>query len=129
MNIYTDIHDIKEEPLEKGQYYIYVLENTPQGTIKIGRSSNIKVRCNSLSGSNGGGNKLKKIAVSKPTYLYSLEKTLHDIYDFARIEGEWFDGNKITFNQVVNKLESLMNSDSYELVNNIRKQITLSKNK
>jgi hypothetical protein len=126
MNIYTDISQVTEEPVVDGLLYIYVLENYPQGNIKIGKSSNVKQRFKSLSGSNGGGNKIVRCAVSPVTYLYSLEKTAHCHFHRARIEGtEWFAGDKITFDEVVDFFEEIFKSDSYERANEIRKNFTL----
>lgn len=126
MNIYADMKQVTEEAVQDGQLYIYVLENYPQGNIKIGKSSNVKQRFKSLSGSNGGGNKIVRFAVSPVTYLYSLEKTAHCHFHRARISGtEWFSGEKLTFEEVVGFLDELFNSSSYEKANEIRKNFTL----
>lgn len=126
LNIYTDIKQVNEEAVTDGQLYIYVLENHPQNNIKIGKSSNVKQRFKSLSGSNGGGNKIVRMAVSPVTYLYSMEKTAHCHFDRARISGtEWFDGTKVSFEEAVNFIDELFNSESYERVNEIRKNFTL----
>ena len=76
MNIYYDIKEIREPKLEDGQVYIYVLENSPQHNIKIGQTTNPKQRMSSLSGSNSGGNRIERAAISPPTYLPFLEKMI-----------------------------------------------------
>ncbi len=120
MNIYNDIKFITEPVLEKGQYYIYVAENYPQGNIKIGRTTNIQQRLYSLSGSNGGGNKLIKAAVSEPTYLYTLEKLIHDHYKQFRVKNtEWFVN--ITFDEVVKYITNIFNSKEYKVCNETRR--------
>ena len=129
--VYTkeNIKLLKSVPvLEDGQLYIYVMLNSPQGNIKIGRTTNIIQRLVSLSGSNGGSNKISKIYVSPPTYLYSIETTCHNHYHFARISGtEWFDGNKVDFMEVVNYVDGLFHSKGFEVCNELRKRINDNK--
>lgn len=121
MKIYTDINQITEKPADVGQLYIYVLENYPQKNIKIGRTTNPLQRMRSLSGSNNGGNKISRVAISPMTYLYTLEKSCHNKYDCYRVQGtEYF--NTITFEEVVNFLEDTFNSPNYTRCNQIRKE-------
>lgn len=57
-----NISQLKSAPvLEDGQVYIYALLNYPQGNIKIGKTTNIVQRLQSLSGSNGGSNKIIRL--------------------------------------------------------------------
>lgn len=122
LQIFNDITQVNLPTLESGEVYIYVLENTPQGNIKIGKSTNIVQRLKSLSGSNGGGNHISKIAVSKSTYLYSLEGTAHSHFHVYRIPGtEWFDGTKMTFEDAVFYIDTLFDLPSYERNNGTRK--------
>lgn len=128
MNIYTDISQIMEPPVSDGQLYIYVIENYPDGNIKIGKTTNLKQRFKSLSGSNGGGNHIVKIAVSPVTYLYSIEKTAHTHFNSYRIpDTEWFHGKDLTFDDVVMYIDSLFNHKSYEHVNSVRKNFVLKR--
>lgn len=114
MNIYNDFKIIKEERLEdKSQFYLYVLENS-QGNIKIGKSSNIKERIRSLSNSNSGGNKLIRVAISPPTYITFLERTLHEHYHTYRLDGEWFDGHKISFEDIVEFIDTKIFNDGFQ---------------
>lgn len=114
--------------LEDEQLYIYVMLNSPQGNIKIGRTTNIIQRLTSLSGSNGGSNKISKIYVSPATYLYSIEHTCHNHYHFARIPGtEWFDGNKVDFNEVVEYVDGLFHSESFKRCNELRRKVIMEK--
>lgn len=121
MNIYMDISDIKETIADDNQVYIYVLQNYPQGNIKIGRTTNPIQRFRSLSGSNNGGNRILRVAISPMTYLYSLETTLHTHYDRNRIPNtEYFQ--KLEFEDVVKYIDELFSSPSYNKCNQIRKE-------
>ena len=105
-------------------YNIYILENDI-GLIKIGITTNFDQRLKSLSGSNGGGHKIINYYVSPDTYLYTLERIMHERYADNRIDGtEWFDfsDTNICYKDVVNKLIELMTSDSYKRCNRIRKE-------
>lgn len=127
MNIYTNISDIQEEyiPKEEKQYYIYVLENTPQQFIKVGITRDPKQRFTSLSGSNGGGNHLVKFAISPKTYLYVIEKTVLTHFGYDRIEDtEWI--NNTTFQEAVSYIDSLFYNDHYHFTNLARKHYEFS---
>lgn len=120
MNIFDDISKVDVPVLADGQLYIYVLENYPQKNIKIGQSTNMQQRLRALSGSNSGGNYITKIAISDATYLYTLERIVHQHFHQYRINGtEWFDG--VTFQDVVVYLDSLFASSEYRLCNGVRK--------
>lgn len=127
MKIYDskNIIELKELPvLDDGSYYIYVMLNSPANNIKIGITTNIVQRLQSLSGSNGGGNKITKLWVSNPTYVTSVEKAFHEKFGRYRIEGtEWFDGSKLTFEEVINEMENQFNTKSYEVCNKLRKEL------
>lgn len=128
MKIYTskNISELKEVPiLDNGSIYIYVMLNYPAGNIKIGQTTNIVQRLQSLSGSNGGGNKIIKLALSDFTYVISSERAFHEKFARYRIEGtEWFDGNRLTFEEVVSEMENQFSTKTYEVCNKIRKEIT-----
>ena len=123
--IYTreNIKQLKSIPiLEDEQLYIYVMLST-NGNVKIGRTTNIVQRLKSLSGSNGGGSKITALYCSPSTYLYTLESTCHNHYHFARIPGtEWFDGNKVDFNEVVAYVDGLFHSEGFERCNEVRRK-------
>lgn len=119
MNIYHNISHIQEHKLEDEQYYIYAIENTAKN-IKVGITKNASQRISSLSGSNGGGNKITRCAVSEPTYVKTMEKTIHMHLHRYRIKGtEWF--KNISFEDVVKLIDSLFNSDGYKHCNELRK--------
>lgn len=128
MKIYTsrNISELKNVPvLDDGQVYIYVMLNYPAKNIKIGQTTNIVQRLQSLSGSNGGGNKITTLAVSDSTYVINSEKAFHEKYARYRIEGtEWFDGSKLTFEEVVSEMDNQFNTKSYEVCNKLRKKLT-----
>lgn len=126
MYIFYDIRQVEFPALEDGQLYIYVILNEPQGNIKVGRTSNIRQRLTSLSGSNGGGNKIRKIAVSEPTYLYTLEGIIHNhLRDYRVPDTEWFVGEDLHFDDVVAYVDSLFDSKEYALCNRVRKEFTM----
>lgn len=120
-----NVMELKELPvLDNGTYYIYVMLNSPQQNIKIGITTNILQRLQSLSGSNSGGNKIIKLAVSDPTYVASAEKAFHNYYHRYRIPNtEWFDGNKISFEEVVEFIYEQFKLKSYEACNKLRKEL------
>lgn len=120
-----NVMELKELPvLDNGTYYIYVMLNSPQENIKIGITTNILQRLQSLSGSNSGGNKIVKLAVSEPTYVASAEKAFHNHYDRYRIPNtEWFDGNKLNFEDVVDFIDKQFQMKSYETCNRLRKEL------
>ena len=122
MNIYMNLSDIQETVADENQLYIYVLQNYPQGNIKIGRTTNPAQRFRSLSGSNNGGNKILRVAISPMTYLYSIETTCHTHFDRYRIPNtEYFE--KLSFEEAVAFIDGLFNSKSYSICNQIRKEV------
>lgn len=127
MKIYNfkNITELKELPiLDDGSYYIYVMLNSPAHNIKIGITTNIVQRLQSLSGSNGGGNRIVSLAVSEPTFCASSEKAFHERFGKYRIEGtEWFDGSRLIFEEVVTEMENQFSTRSYETCNKIRKEL------
>lgn len=123
MQVYDSVSAVNLPALEDGQLYLYVLENAPQGNIKIGRTKNIMRRLRSLSGSNTGGNALVKIAVSPPTYLYTLERLTHWAFARYRISGtEWFCGEDLDFATVCAYIDGLFQCPEYLVCNETRKQ-------
>lgn len=123
MQVYDSVSAVDLPALEDGQLYLYVLENAPQGNIKIGRTKNIMRRLRSLSGSNTGGNTLVRIAVSSPTYLYTLERLAHWAFAAYRIPGtEWFCGEDLKFSEVCAYIDGLFQRPEYTVCNEMRKQ-------
>ena len=121
MNVYMNLSDIRETVADENQLYIYVLQNYPQGNIKIGRTTNPAQRFRSLSGSNNGGNKILRVAISPMTYLYSIETTCHNHFNRNRIPNtEYFE--KLSFEEVIAFIDELFNSKSYDRCNQIRKE-------
>lgn len=128
--IYTkeNIKLLKSIPiLDDNQLYIYVMLNTA-GNIKIGRTNNIVQRLKSLSGSNGGGEKITALYCSPATYMKSMENVCHVHYHFTRIPGtEWFNGNKVDFNEVVEYVDGLFHSESFKRCNELRRKVIMEK--
>ena len=120
-----NISELKEVPvLDDGEIYIYVMLNYPQGNIKIGQTTNIVQRLQSLSGSNNGGNRIVKLYLSPSTYVKSTEKAFHNYYDRYRIPNtEWFNGNKLKFEDVVEFIGKQFKMKSYETCNKLRKEL------
>ena len=125
MKIYNfkNIMELKELPiLNDGSYYIYCILNSA-GNIKIGITTDIVQRLRFLSGSNSAGYKMTSLALSSPTYVSSAEKAFHNKYARYRLEGEWFDGSKITFEEIVKEMTNQFNTQSYNVCNQIRKEL------
>lgn len=120
MRVYNNPKMVSLPKIEDIQYYIYALEND-KGLVKIGISKDISQRVLSLSGSNGGGNYIVRVAVSPTTYLRTLEHSFHDMFNRYRVKGtEWFDG--ISFEEIVTTMDDIFSSSSYERNNEMRKQ-------
>ena len=119
--------------LEEPKLYIYVMLNS-EGKVKIGKTKNIQQRYQSLCGSNGQGNSIDKVFVSPSTYLYTLEKIMHDKFNKYRIPStEWFfnkddSSGELLFNKALNELRLLFSSTGYEKCNELRKR-TYEENK
>ena len=127
IKIYTNknIQDLAQDkpPLEDGQIYIYVLLNS-QGNIKIGKTSNMQQRHRSLSGSNGGGNKIVACYCSPATWVISTERACHNHYEWCRIKGtEWFCHDSLKFDDVVRYVDGLFQTSSYKCCNELRKKL------
>lgn len=122
MQIFEHIKDVNVPILKEGQLYIYVLENAPQGNFKIGKSSNMQQRLRALSGSNTGGNRIVRCAVSEPTYLYTIENIVQNKFASNRIEGtEWFVGEGLSFKEIVSEVDEIFKTQSYFRCNEIRR--------
>jgi len=112
--------------LEDGQLYIYVLLNSA-GNVKVGKTTNMAQRIQSLSGSNGGGETIVNWYCSPATWLYTIEKIAHDHFAYARMSGEWFNGIKVSFDEAVEYVKSLFTSRDYERCNELRRKIVEEK--
>ena len=130
--IYTqeNIGLLKSVPvLDDGQLYIYVILNSV-GNIKIGKTTNIMQRLQSLSGSNGGGSKIIALYCSPSTWMQSMEITSHSHYHYARIPGtEWFDGTKVDFKEVIEYVDGLFHTESFHRCNELRRSVMEKKDK
>ena len=115
--------DLKRLPILKdNQIYIYVMVNEID-KIKIGITKNIHQRYSTLCGSNSQGVAITSVYCSPATYLYSLEKIMHQKYAKYRITGtEWFYGDDLTYEEVVKELEGIFHSESYETANENRRR-------
>ena len=120
--------------LEDNQFYIYVLLNS-DNKVKIGRTKNIQQRYKSLCGSNGQGNEIVSVCCSEVTFLYTLERIMHEKFKKYRIPGtEWFcdesdSSGEILFNNAVRELELLFSSAEYKKCNDARKNFYESSHK
>jgi hypothetical protein len=112
--------------LEDGQVYIYVLLNSA-GNIKIGKTTNMAQRIQSLSASNGAGESIVNYYCSPATWLSNIEKIAHEHFKYARMSGEWFNGKKLTYNSVVDYVSGLFVGRDYERCNQLREQIIKEK--
>lgn len=116
------------EVLEEPMMYIYVM-NTETGKIKIGKTTNIKQRFNSLSGSNSQGNPITAVYCSKPTSLYTIERLMHDKFAKYRLgeNTEWFEDKNDTshtklFYQACEELATIFAVPNFKKLNDLRLQ-------
>ena len=122
-----DKKDLEKIPvLEDGQIYIYVLLNSA-GSIKIGKTTNLQNRIQSLSGSNAAGEHIVNWYCSPATWLHNIEKIAQSYFSYARMSGEWFDGTKVTFSEAIEYVESLFKSADYQRCNELRRKINEEK--
>lgn len=125
--------DLKEFPvLEDGRIYIYIMLNNAN-KIKIGKTTNIQQRYQSLCGSNSQGNNIVKVCVSPSSYLHTIEMMMHNKFSKYRIPNtEWFydkeNTGELTFENVVKVLHTIFSSNEYKICNETRKQF-IEKNK
>ena len=112
--------------LDDGSVYIYILKNSAN-SIKIGKTTNLPKRIQSLSNSNSGGFEIIDIYCSPATYIDKIEKIAHEHFAYARMSGEWFDGIKVGFDEVVEYVDGLFKSKDYERCNELRKRIVKEK--
>ncbi len=112
--------------LEDGSVFIYILRNSVN-SIKVGKTTNLPKRIQSLSGSNSAGHTIDEIWVSPPTWLHNIEKIAHEHFSHARMSGEWFDGTKVTFDSVVEYVDGLFKSDDYARCNALRERVIKEK--
>lgn len=112
--------------LDEPQLYIYVLLNSA-GKVKVGITTNIFQRVQSLSGSNGAGDKIIRCYCSPATYLYTLESAMHVKMNKYRISNtEWFyykggpDG-ELLYSSAIKLLERYFSSDEYNHCNEWRR--------
>lgn len=119
---------LKDFPvLETGEVYIYIIKNT-ENRIKIGLTTNIQQRYQSLCGSNSQGIAITDVFVSEPTYLKSMETTMHNHFHRYRISGtEWFQNGEELYSEACEYLQSLFSSTSYARCNELRKKVTYDK--
>ena len=120
----TALNSMKET--DQYRIYIYVIENS-EGKIKIGKTTNPSKRIDSLSGSNAGGASITRVAVmEEPTYILTLEETLHTHYNYARIPNtEWFNG--LIFNDVVAYIDDLLKSKQFDTCTKVRKDLLIKR--
>ena len=121
--------DLKNFPVcPEPQCYIYLFLNNA-GKVKIGKTTDIYKRYLSLCGSNGQGIPINKCYISPMTFLFPMEKTMHNKFHSYRIPNtEWFydesdPTGEILFDNMVIYMELLFSSASYKKCNELRKQI------
>lgn len=129
----TDVRtgkDLKDFPiLEDNRLYIYIMLNDA-GKCKIGKTTNIQQRYQSLCGSNSQGNQIVSCLVSPSTYLYTLENIMHDKFKKYRIpKTEWFYNENdpiggTLFKNACEELRLLFSSASYKKCNEVRKNMS-----
>jgi len=82
---------------------VYIIECNDE-TIKIGVSKNPIDRLNTIETSSGK-RIINQYVTDKIEMAFALEKMLHDYFYSFRLNGEWFKGKALQFNQVIEILE------------------------
>lgn len=98
--IEKDIYECDRHKKEKVKRFVYLLECG--GKYKIGIAKDINKRIKQLD---KRPFKVNLLANSKLTSnAYNIEQELHRIYENNRIDGEWFDFDKETIEELKNKI-------------------------
>lgn len=107
--------------------YVYALLNQDE-YIKIGITKNPYQRIKSLSNSNTGGSEIIRYYLTSPMYIYdTVERIMHSKFDKYRTTGEWFCGDTLHYEDVVNELKNLSNDRSFHIANTSRERLYNSK--
>lgn len=85
--------DAFDVPEECSGMYVYAIQNTTTGNIKIGISRNPEQRLKQLQ--TGNDCTLKLVAYKKAKNKFKDETTLHYNYSSAHVRGEWFNNSSI----------------------------------
>jgi hypothetical protein len=118
--VFVDSKDVTDYRQKQG--YVYILLNFNEH-VKIGITKNPYQRVKSLSGSNTGGSEIIRYYFSDPMYIYeTIEKVMHNKFKKYRIAGEWFYGKDLYYEDVIEELESLCNSNSFKTANEARRR-------
>lgn len=114
---------LDEFPILDKEIYVYVMLNDV-GKIKIGITKNIQQRYQSLCGSNSQGNQIIYVYCSPATYLFTIERVLHDKFSQYRIPNtEWFYGEDLTMRMVIDEIKTIFNASNYKKLNEMRKSV------
>lgn len=90
--------------------FIYLIRSNEHGYHKIGVSKTPQKRLDSLQ--TGNFDTLTLINKYQSKYAYKIEKTLHNLWRYLKINGEWYDLsiNEISdFNNICIKIENNFN--------------------
>jgi Meiotically up-regulated gene 113 len=74
--------------LQYAVMFVYFVENSQSGYIKIGLSKNIRARMSSLSSSSGVN--LRLLCYLETDKAEELERELHDRFAKDNVSGEWY---------------------------------------
>lgn len=85
--------DAFDVPEECSDMYVYAIQNTTTGNIKLGISRNPEQRLKQLQ--TGNDCTLKLVAYKKAENKFKDETTLHYNYSSAHVRGEWFNNSSI----------------------------------
>lgn len=80
------------DPFPHGNSYVYVIQNTETGRIKIGKG-NPACRLNLFQ--TGNDCELQIVAYWHHTYALAVEKSLHTTLGRYRVRGEWFSADAL----------------------------------
>lgn len=107
--------ELKDMDISEGQEVVYVLLND-EGYIKIGKTSNLFNRLQSLSGSNSSGHEIVRYYSTEPMYIARLvEKVCHNkFHRYQKNNSEWFYSPNLHYEDVIAYLENVVDSVDFE---------------
>lgn len=69
--------------------FVYLFQSQEDGYYKIGVSKSPQKRLIQLQ--TGNSSKIKLVEIYQSENAFKIEKRLHQLYKYAKKEGEWFD--------------------------------------
>lgn len=105
-----------------GECFVYIMKSgNKRGPIKIGVANNPEQRISMLQTGNPYPIQLlAKIPMPSRAAAYDLESWMHEQFDLARMEGEWFDSKRCNIKMALDAYPGKACSDSRAGVRSLR---------